>query len=105
MHESWPVLLQTTTSYQLNPAVLLVAVGLGVVVGLIARSKGRSFAGWFVFGFLLFIVAIIVVLVIPSKHRPAAVGPSDWQPAVPPGSIPPPPGDASGSSLPPPPPL
>ena len=95
------MLAQTTTSYQLNPAVFLIAAVLGLVVGLIARSKGRSFIGWWFFGFMLFIVAIIVVLVIPAKNRSTAYGPSDWQPAVPPPSIPPPPGE---SSLPPPPP-
>ena len=95
------MLAQTTTSYQLNPAVFLIAAVLGLVVGLIARGKGRSFIGWWFFGFMLFIVAIIVVLVIPAKNRSTAYGPSDWQPAVPPPSIPPPPGD---SSLPPPPP-
>jgi hypothetical protein len=96
------VLVQTTTSYQVNPAVFLIAAGLGLVVGLIARSKGRSFIGWWFFGFMLFIVAIILVLVLPAKNRSTALGASDWQPAVPPPSIPPPPGDST--SLPPPPP-
>jgi hypothetical protein len=96
------VLAQTTTSYQVSPAVFLIAAGLGVMVGLIARSKGRSFIGWTFFGFMLFIVAIILVLVLPAKHRSTAFGPSDWQPAVPPQAIPPPPGDSS-PTLPPPP--
>jgi hypothetical protein len=97
------MLAQTTTSYQLNPAVFLIAAALGLVVGLIARSKGRSFIGWWFFGFMLFIVAIILVLVLPARNRSTALGPSDWQPAVPPPSIPPPPGGSS-QSLPPPPP-
>lgn len=96
------MLLQTTT-YEVSPAVLLIPAVLGVVVGLIAQSKGRSFIGWWFFGFMLFIVAIIVILVLPARNRSTAIGPSDWRPAVPPGTIPPPP---SGSSqpLPPPPP-
>jgi hypothetical protein len=101
------MLVQTTTSYTLNPAVFLIAAGLGLVVGLIARSKGRSFIGWWFFGFMLFIVAIILILVLPAKNRSTAMGPSDWQPAVPPGTIPPPPpaDPSQGSSLPPPPPV
>jgi cell division protein FtsW (lipid II flippase) len=98
-------MLGPAASYELHPAAFFIAAGLGVVVGLIARSKGRNFFGWWVFGFLLFIVAIIVVLIIPStKDRPAAVGPSNWQPAVPPPAIPPPPVDTSPPPPPPPPP-
>ena len=97
------MLLQTTSSYELSPVIFVIPALLGLVVGFIAQSKGRSFFGWWFFGFMLFIVAIIVILVLPSKNRSTALGPSDWQPAVPPGAIPPPPpGD---SSLPPPPPL
>jgi hypothetical protein len=97
------VLVQTTTSYEVGPGFFLIAAVLGVVVGLIARSKGRSFIGWWFFGFMLFLVAIILVLVLPAKNRSTVLGPSDWQPAVPPPSIPPPPGDSS-QPLPPPPP-
>lgn len=50
--------------------IILVAVLLGAVVGAIASSKGRSFFGWFLYGALLFIVAIIHVLII--KPTPAA---------------------------------
>jgi hypothetical protein len=96
------MLLQTTTSSELNPAIFLIPAVLGVVVGLIAQSKGRSFIGWWFFGFMLFIVAIILVLVLPARNRSTAVGRSDWQPAVPPPSVPPPPGDSS-QPLPPPP--
>jgi hypothetical protein len=97
------MLLQTTTSSELSPVIFLIPAVLGVVVGLIARSKGRSFIGWWFFGFMLFIVAIILVLVLPARNRSTAVGPSDWQPAVPPPSVPPPPGGSS-QPLPPPPP-
>ncbi|HGM5000878.1 TPA: zinc ribbon domain-containing protein [Serratia marcescens] len=55
---------------------LVVAALLGLVPAFIAQSKGRSFAGWWIYGFLLFIVAIIHVLIIPSEiksniHSPA----------------------------------
>jgi gas vesicle protein len=47
---------------------LIFAALLGVIVGAIAKSKGRSFGVWWVYGTLLFIVAIIHVLVIaPDK--------------------------------------
>lgn len=44
--------------------VLIVAALLGLVVGAIAQSKGRSFFGWWLYGALLFIVAIVHVLVL-----------------------------------------
>lgn len=40
-------------------------VGLGWIVGSIAESKGRPFAGWWLYGTLVFIVAIVHVLVVP----------------------------------------
>ncbi|MBN5198738.1 zinc ribbon domain-containing protein [Serratia proteamaculans] len=48
---------------------LVVAALLGLITAFIAQSKGRSFAGWWVYGFLLFIVAIIHVLIIPSERK------------------------------------
>lgn len=35
----------------------------GVVVALVASSKGRSGCGWFIYGFLLWPIAIVHVLV------------------------------------------
>ena len=49
---------------------LIVLALLGVLTGAIAHSKGRSFFGWFVYGALLFIVAIVHVLII-APLRPA----------------------------------
>lgn len=43
---------------------------LGLIPAFIAQSKGRSFGAWWLYGFLLFIVAIIHVLVIPSDNPP-----------------------------------
>ena len=46
----------------------IAAVLLGLVPAFIAQSKGRSFAGWWLYGFLLFIIAIVHVLVIPPLN-------------------------------------
>lgn len=42
---------------------------LGVVVGMIAKSKGREFPLWFIYGALLFIVAIVHVLLLPADEK------------------------------------
>jgi hypothetical protein len=38
--------------------VLIVAAGLGMIPGLIAKNKGYSFGTWWFYGFLIFIVAL-----------------------------------------------
>ncbi len=48
--------------------IVLLAV-FGLIVGVIAKGKGRSFAPWFIYGALLFIVAIIHVLVIGDGKK------------------------------------
>jgi hypothetical protein len=45
---------------------VLIACFLGMIVGLIADSKGRNFWQWWAYGTLLFIVAIVHVLFISS---------------------------------------
>lgn len=48
--------------------ILIFAVILGVNVGMIAESKGKEFAPWWLYGTLLFVVAIVhVLLVKPSE--------------------------------------
>jgi hypothetical protein len=48
--------------------ILFLAAILGVVVGMIAKSKGRDFFPWWLYGTLIFIVAIVHVLLIkPSE--------------------------------------
>ena len=37
---------------------------LGIVVALIARSKGRSGLGWFLYGFLIWPVALVHILLV-----------------------------------------
>jgi uncharacterized membrane protein len=46
----------------------------GVVCGMVASGKGRSFPGWFVIGMLLPVVGLILILVLPSNGLPFAAG-------------------------------
>ena len=50
----------------MNFLLLLVAAVLGLIPATIASRKGRSFGGWWIYGTLLFIVALIHSLVIRS---------------------------------------
>jgi hypothetical protein len=53
--------------------VILVLLILGVLLGLIpaaiAHAKGRSFAGWWIFGTLLFIVALPAALLVSKDSE------------------------------------
>lgn len=49
--------------------MLFFAAILGLIPGFIAKSKGYSFGTWWLYGFLIFIVAIIHVLSIPNKKN------------------------------------
>ncbi|HDT2125383.1 TPA: zinc ribbon domain-containing protein [Enterobacter roggenkampii] len=44
--------------------ILLVSIVIGLIPALIAKSKGRSFFAWWVYGALLFIIAFVHSLVI-----------------------------------------
>ena len=64
---------------------LIVAAGLAFIPASIAKKKGYSFGLWWLYGWLLFIVAIIHVTVIPNKNevRPHnAQNPQGSAPAV-----------------------
>ena len=50
-------------------SMLFFAAILGLIPGFIAKSKGYSFGAWWLYGFLIFIVAIIHVLFIPNKKN------------------------------------
>ena len=51
------------------PFSLFIAAGLAFIPATIAKNKGRSFGKWWVYGWLLFIVALIHSLVIsPEKN-------------------------------------
>jgi len=49
--------------------VLVIAVLIGLIPAAIAHSKGRSFVGFWIYGALLFIVALPHALLIPSDPR------------------------------------
>lgn len=45
-----------------------IAVGLAFIPATIARNKGYSYGGFWVFGFFLFLIALIVALCISDKN-------------------------------------
>ena len=47
---------------------IIIAAGLGVIPAYLAKQKGYDPGLWWVYGFLLFIVAIIHVIIIPDKN-------------------------------------
>jgi hypothetical protein len=51
---------------------LFIGIVMGLVVGAIARSRGRSLAGWCFLGLLFGLLALIAVLVIPRASRPVS---------------------------------
>ncbi len=56
--------------------VLLIAAVIGVIPGWIAQSKGRSFAAWWIFGSLLFIVALPMAIALkPETDAPGFTKP------------------------------
>lgn len=57
---------------------VILAVPLGLIPANIAKKKGYSFGLWWLYGWALFIVAIIHVSLIPDKNaqQPAAAVPA-----------------------------
>lgn len=49
--------------------ILLIAVLLGLIPAVIARNKGRSFVGFWIYGFLLFIVALPHALLMKTDAK------------------------------------
>lgn len=49
--------------------ILVLAVLLGLLPAFIAKSKGRSFMGWWIYGALLWIVAFPHSLIMRSDQR------------------------------------
>jgi hypothetical protein len=97
-----PQPLPVRTAVPFVPVIVIGAL-LGLIVGAVARNKGYNFALWWLFGFLIFIVAVIVILAMPRKTgRERASSPPSFAPV---GGMPiPPPPVAAGSSPPMPPP-
>lgn len=58
--------------------ILIIAMMLGCCTGLIAKSKNRGFFAWWLYGTLIFIVAIVHVLIVkplqPSEAEMHASG-------------------------------
>ena len=52
---------------------IIFAAILGVVVGMIAKSKGYDFFPWWLYGALIFIVAIVHVLIIKPNEGHAEI--------------------------------
>lgn len=48
---------------------LLFMVLFGVICALIANNKGRSVVGWFLIGFLLTWIALIIILVVSNPRK------------------------------------
>lgn len=48
---------------------LIIAAGLGLIPGYIAKSKGHNFGLWWFYGWMLFIVAIIHVQFIEDYSK------------------------------------
>lgn len=46
---------------------LFIAAGLGCIPASIAKQKGYSFGLWWLYGWLLFLVALIHICVLPNK--------------------------------------
>lgn len=44
-------------------------IGIAVACGIVASTKGRSGAGWFFIGLLFSVIALIIILVLPSLKR------------------------------------
>jgi hypothetical protein len=65
---------------------LVVAALLGLIPAKIAKSKGYSFGKWWLYGFLLFIVAIIHVCVLKPKGTSNAPNESGNAGSTPPES-------------------
>ena len=56
--------------------ILLLAAGLGCIPASIAKNKGYSFGLWWLYGWLLFIVAIIHVSLFPDKNAQQTPSPA-----------------------------
>lgn len=46
---------------------ILIALVIGIIPAFIAKNKGRSFIGWWIYGALLFIVALPNSILTKSK--------------------------------------
>lgn len=49
--------------------ILILIILIGLIPGMIANSKGHSFIGWWVFGALLFIVALPAAIIVKPNTQ------------------------------------
>lgn len=56
----------------MEPEFIILALFLGAIPAIIAKGKGRNFAVWYIYGVLLFIVALIHSLVISKDPEQKA---------------------------------
>jgi hypothetical protein len=59
--------------FQVIP-LLILSVGLGLAVAAIAKHRGRSPAGWFVLGLLVFPIALPLLFLVAARPRPGLTG-------------------------------
>lgn len=52
----------------LHHVYLIIAAYLGIIPAMIAYKKSRSFVGWWLFGTLLFIIALPAILLASEKY-------------------------------------
>ena len=66
--------------------VLIPAAFLAIIPGSIAQKKGRSFIGWWFYGWMLFVVALIHAIALPT---PKAMQPATryTSPVAPPSTL------------------
>ncbi|WP_047130017.1 hypothetical protein [Xanthomonas arboricola] len=49
-------------------SLIIICCLLGIIPAAIANAKGRSFVGWWIFGALLFIVALPLAILAPQDN-------------------------------------
>lgn len=52
-------------------------IGIAIVTGIAASNKGRSAFGWFILGALFSLLALLLVLVLPSLKQIASANYAD----------------------------
>lgn len=57
--------------------IIIIWCGMAIVCAIVAANKGRSVLGWLILGALFSVLALIVILVLPSAQQdPDAVTPA-----------------------------
>lgn len=51
-----------------DESILVVAILIGIIPGAIAQQKGHSFIGWWLFGAILFILALPMSLFLKNER-------------------------------------